>query len=104
MHQEGSGALTGMFVDDVQLTLSCGSASPTPAPKGYTRTEVAPDAASSSIRVINAIKVGARGETSQLPAASGLPIRRLSCFAYEMFALRNDLTKRRLPVFKDPEL
>ena len=33
VHQDGSGALTGMFVDDVQLTLSCGSASPTPAPR-----------------------------------------------------------------------
>jgi N-acetylneuraminic acid mutarotase len=33
VHQDGFGALTGMFVDDVQLTLPCGSASPTPAPR-----------------------------------------------------------------------
>jgi hypothetical protein len=33
VHQDGSGALTGMFVDDVQLTLPCGSISPTPAPR-----------------------------------------------------------------------
>jgi hypothetical protein len=32
VHQDGSGALTGMFVDDVQLTLPCGSISPTPTP------------------------------------------------------------------------
>ena len=29
----GFGALTGMFVDDVQLTLPGGSISPTPAPR-----------------------------------------------------------------------
>ena len=33
VHQDGSGAFTGMFVDDVQLTLPCGSISPTPAPR-----------------------------------------------------------------------
>jgi hypothetical protein len=33
VHQDGFGALTGMFVDDVQLTLPCGSISPTPAPR-----------------------------------------------------------------------
>ena len=33
VHQDGSGALTGIFVDDVQLTLPCGSISPTPAPR-----------------------------------------------------------------------
>jgi hypothetical protein len=33
VHQDGSGALTGMFVDDVQLTLPCDSISPTPAPR-----------------------------------------------------------------------
>src|SRR6476619_8414050 len=33
VHQDGSGLLTGMFVDDVQLTLPCGSISPTPAPR-----------------------------------------------------------------------
>ena len=32
VHQDGFGALTGMFVDDVQLTLPCGSISPTPTP------------------------------------------------------------------------
>jgi len=32
VHQDGSGLLTGMFVDDVQLTLPSGSISPTPAP------------------------------------------------------------------------
>jgi N-acetylneuraminic acid mutarotase len=32
VHQDGSGALTGMFVDDVQLMLPCGSISPTPTP------------------------------------------------------------------------
>ena len=31
VHQDGFGALTGMFVDDVRLTLPCGS--PTPAPR-----------------------------------------------------------------------
>jgi hypothetical protein len=33
VHEDGFGALTGMFVDDVQLTLPCGSISPTPAPR-----------------------------------------------------------------------
>src|SRR6478735_5229111 len=33
VHQGGFGALTGMFVDDVQLTLPCGSISPTPPPR-----------------------------------------------------------------------
>ena len=32
VHQDGFGALTGMFVDDVQLTLPCGPISPTPTP------------------------------------------------------------------------
>ena len=33
VHQDGFGVLTGMFVDDVQLTLPCGSISPKPAPR-----------------------------------------------------------------------
>jgi hypothetical protein len=33
VHQDGFGALTGMLVDDVQLTLPCDSISPTPAPR-----------------------------------------------------------------------
>ena len=33
VHQDGSGVLTGMFVDDVQLSLPCGSITPTPGPR-----------------------------------------------------------------------
>ena len=33
VHEDGFGALTGMFVDDVQLALPCGSITPTPGPR-----------------------------------------------------------------------
>jgi hypothetical protein len=50
VHQDGSGALTGMFVDDAQLTLPCGgSISPDAWAQGYTPTEVPPDAAAAPL-------------------------------------------------------
>ena len=50
VHQDGFGDLTGMFVDDVQVTLPGPCApTPTPTPRATPRTEVAPDAASASI-------------------------------------------------------
>ena len=50
VHQDGFGDLTGMFVDEVQVTLP-GPCAPTryADAEGYSYTEVAPDTAASSI-------------------------------------------------------
>jgi hypothetical protein len=42
VHQDRFGALTGMFVDDVRLTLPCGSISPAPRPTGTPRPRPTP--------------------------------------------------------------
>jgi hypothetical protein len=49
--QDGFGALTGRFVDNVQLTLPCGSASPTPAPRATPDAEAAPVAQLETFKV-----------------------------------------------------
>ena len=72
VHQDGFGDLTSMSVDDVAVIVPGPCAStPTPTPRGYTRTEVAPDAASSSIsysvRTVRFGKLASR--TSRVPAS-----------------------------------
>jgi hypothetical protein len=49
--QDGFGALTGRFVDNVQLTLPCGSASPPPAPRATPDAEAAPVAQLETFKV-----------------------------------------------------
>jgi hypothetical protein len=85
VHQDEFGALTGMFVDDVQLTLPCGSISPTPtptpAPRATPRAEVAPDTDSATLARLGTVKAGARERIRGLPICAGLPIRKALCFA-----------------------
>ena len=75
VHQDGSG-LTGMFVDDVQLTLPCGSISPTPAPRA-TRPEATPDAEAAPLGSLENVKAGARERLAGSPSAMACRFERL---------------------------
>ena len=95
---DGFGALTGMFVDDVQLTLPCGSISPTPA---LASDETAPDAEAAPLGSLEMLRRElARGSPAPrlrwLADSKGLVFRLPSVCALE------GLCEHWLPLFKEP--
>jgi hypothetical protein len=87
VHQDGFGALTGIFVDDVQLTLPCGSASPTPAPRATPVPRPRPTPRPHPLGYLENVKAGARERLAGSPVCGGLPIRKAWCFAHQVSAL-----------------
>jgi hypothetical protein len=87
VHQDGSGALTGMFVDDVQLTLPCGS----------TRLRLRQELHTVRPRPLSWLenaKTGARERLVGSPVFDGLAIRKAWCSPIK--CLRSTTTLRTL--------
>jgi hypothetical protein len=82
VNQDGFGALTGMFVDDVQLTLRAARSALELHPhRGRARRR------SHASSRLGTVEAGARERLLGLPARGSLPIQKALCFAYEVSVL-----------------